>query len=467
MNLTREHKHRLVALFRKYTQLLDRTAAMISPARPEAAESPEYSAKMPIRVGLWMIVTVFGAFGLWAAFAPLESAALANGYVVLDSNKKAIQHLEGGIVDEILVKEGSHVEAGQPLIKLNPTATSARLDLFNNQLYSYLAIEARLIAERDEKDVITFPKELLDKRSMPEVDEIIKNQERQFKTRRDAVRGQINVLKQKIEQSKKEIEGLQAQVTSADDQIKYLKEEIKTVQILLAQGNANKPRLLALQRGLAQLEGQRGENKAMIARAEQTMAETELTINNQQNDFQNKVALELKDTQMQINDLSEKVRASQDVMNRVVINSPVTGIVTGLSVHTIGGVVPPGGKLMDVVPIGDKLIVEAKINPQDIDVVHKGLKASVRLSAFKQRNVPPVTGTVANISPDRFQDERTGISYFVARIEIDQEEIKTLQNVQLSAGMPADVMIVTGARTLLGYILSPISESFHEAFREQ
>ena len=256
-------------------------------------------------------------------------------------------------------------------------------------------------------------------------------------------------------------------MTSADDQIKFLNEEIKTVRILLEQGNANKPRLLALQRAKAQLEGQRGENQAQIARAEQLVAETELSVKNQQNDFQNKVATDLKDTQMQLGDLGERVRASKDVMNRVVITSPVTGIVTALGVHTKGGVIAPGAKIMDIVPIGDKLIVEAKVSPQDIDVVHANMKAQVRLTAFKSRNVPPVEGTVENVSPDRFVDERSGISYFIARIEIPKENIDKLKNVELSSGMPADVMIVTGTRTLLQYILSPISDSFHAAFREQ
>jgi epimerase transport system membrane fusion protein len=460
-------KEHWVRTMRRYSEALDKLSAMISPARPESADKPEYSARMPIQVGLWMIVAVFGAFGLWAGFAPLDSAALAQGYVVLDSNRKSVQHLEGGIVEEILVKEGSHVEAGQPLVKMNPTATEARVDLFKNQYYGYRAIEARLFAERDGKEKIEFPKEVLDKKSDPVVKEQIENQEQQFKTRRDSINGQVGILRQKAEQSKKEIEGLEAQVRSADDQIKYLNEEIKTVQILLSQGNAQKPRLLALQRTKAQLEGQRGENKASIARAEQMIAESELAVQNQLNDFQTKVATELKDTQMQVSDLQERVRASEDVKSRIVITSPVRGIVTGLNVHTVGGVVNPGGKITDIVPIGEKLIVEAKVNPQDIDSVHKGLEARVRLTAYKSRNVPPVMGVVENISPDRFTDERTGISYFVARIEINPKQIENLKGVELSAGMPADVMIVTGARTLLGYILSPIGDSFRQAFREQ
>ncbi len=456
-----------IRYLRSYSEALDRWSAMISPARPESSDKPEYSARMPIQAGLWMIVAVFGAFGLWAGLAPLDSAALAPGYVVLDSNRKSIQHLEGGIVEEILVREGSQVKAGEALVRLNPTATEARLDLFRNQYFGNKAIEARLFAERDGKEKIEFPKELLDKANDPVVKEQIENQQQQFKTRRDSLNSQLGILRQKAEQSKKEIEGLEAQIRSADDQIKYLNEEIKTVQILLSQGNAQKPRLLALQRNRAQLEGQRGENKSSIARAEQMIAESELAVQSQINDFQTRVAAELKDTQLQLSDLQERVRASEDVKSRIVITSPVDGIVTGLAVHTVGGVINPGGRIMDIVPLGDKLIVEARVNPQDIDVVHKGLTAQVRLTAFKSRTVPPVKGTVENISPDRFTDERTGISYFVARVEIQQKELDALKDVELSAGMPADVMILTGSRTLLGYILSPIGESFHQAFREQ
>lgn len=459
-------KVQMVRALHKYSNMLDAASHIISPPAKGDTRTPDGLARTSILFGLWLIVAVFGAFGLWSAFAPLESAALAAGVIVLDSNRKSIQHLEGGQIEEILVREGSQVKAGEPLIKLNPIASEARLDLYKGQYASAKATEVRLIAERDGVEKLVFPKELEDQRSDPKINDILETQQRQFETRKQSVSGQVGILQQKAEQSRKEIEGLNAQIDSASDQIKFLNEEIKTVQYLLSKGNAQKPRLLALQRNKAQLEGQRGEHKALIARAEQTIAETELAVNNQKNDFQGKVSTELKETQSQLSDLQERIKASSDVMSRIVINSPVNGFVTGLSKHTVGGVIQAGEKIMDIVPIGDKLVVEAHVSPQDIDVVREGLVSRVWLSAYKSRNLPPVEGTVVSVSRDRFTEERSGVSYFLTRIEIKPDEISNLKGVELTAGMPADVRIVTGSRTLMQYLLSPISESFRQAFRE-
>ena len=466
--MNRQNLRAVSSFLKSLGDTFDRVSNYIAPpdSSPDG-KGPVDVARGPILFGVWTVIAVFGVFGLWMALAPLDSAAVANGQVVLDTNKKSIQHLEGGIVEEILVHEGIRVKRGQPLVKLNETASKSRLDLYRGQFLSAKAVEARLMAERDAKNEIAFPQEVLNFEQDDNVRQIIETQRNLFKTRRETLEGQSNILKQKIEQSKQEINGLEAQVKSGTSQIALLNEEIGNVQTLLAKGNASKPRLLALQRQAEQLKGQRGENQAMISRAQQNIAESNLSISTQKSDFMNKVAQELKETQNEVADLNERIRASADVMDRVVITSPIDGIVTGLAVHTVGGVIKPGDTLMDIIPQNEKLIVEAQVHPQDIDVVHEGLTARVRLTAYKTRRVPMIKGKVLTVSADKFVDQRTGASYFLARIEVDPEELKKLHDVELSPGMPAQVLIVTGERTMMAYLVNPLSDALSTAFREQ
>lgn len=419
----------------------------------------------PVLFGAWVTIFIFGFIGIWSAIAPLASAAIAPGKVILSGSKKTIQHLEGGIVERIYVREGQAVEANQPLVRLNETAAKARLDLFKKQYLAARAAEARLIAERDDLPTMKLPEEISEVQEDPEMQEIIYSQQRLLTSRRDSVQGKVNVLKQKVAQYEEEISGLEAQITSANRQIALLQEEIDAVAKLLKQGNAQKPRLLALQRHQAELKGKRGEYKARISRARQAIGEAELEIINTGNDFANKVATEMKETVEKIGDLQERLKASVDVMDRIIIAAPLAGIITDLQVHTIGGVIRPGEKIMDIVPI-DELVIEAKVSPQDIDVVTAGLDARVRLSAYKARSVPPIDATVIHVSPDRFDDRQTGESYYLARIEITEKELRDNGNLELLPGMPAEALIITGERTLLGYMMDPITDSFRKAFRE-
>lgn len=431
---------------------------------------PEHFARGAIVFGIWCCVLLFGVFGIYAGFVPLSSAAVSMGHVVLDSNRKTIQHLEGGIVKEIFVREGDMVKKGDPLVRLDETNTKARLDIFTAQSITARTTEARLLAERDDRDEIVFPEDLLKKQKNNSfIDEAIDSQERLFKSRRENLDGQTAVLKQKIEQLRKEIEGLTAQEKSAQGQMNLLSQEIETVRMLLEKGNASRPRLLALEREYENIKGKRGEYLAQISRSEQAISEADIQIINLKTGFQKEVLSELKDTKAQVADLEEKIRASADSASRVVITSPINGIITGLKVHTVGGVVAPGGTLMDIVPQNDKLIIEAKVQLQDIDVVHSGLEALVRLSAYKTRKVPPMDGKVIQVSADSFTNERTGESYYLARVEIDKKELQEYrhENVKLYPGMPAEVLIVTGERTLLSYLITPITDAMNNALREQ
>lgn len=447
--------------------MLDKITNALVPADKDDIDNPAHIAKTTILFGMWMIVLVFGVMGLWSVLARIDSAAIAPGRVVVDSNRKTISHLEGGIVEEIMVKDGEMVKVGQPLVKLKEISAKARVELIKDKYYSDLAIEARLNAERDKRSEITFPKELLALQKQPEIASVLDNQRRIFTTHTENMRGQVNILKKRIEKYEEEIKGLQVQAEAMANQITFLNEEISVVEELLKKGNAVKPRLLSLKRQAAELRGRQGEYMSLKAKARESIDETNLEILNTESEYLTKVVDELKTTQADIADLRERMAASVDILDRVIIRSPDRGIVNDLSVHTVGGIVKPGEKILDIIPVDDKLIVEAKIAPQDIDVVRPGLKARVRLTAYKTRQVPPVDGVVEVISADQFNDERTGQSYFKARVTIDHSELEELGKIELYPGMPAEVLIVTGSRTFLGYMLDPITQSFNHSFRQQ
>lgn len=451
----------------KCTERFDAIAEYIAPSNKEEELSPENLARGPIVFGMVMIIIMFGVFGLWSILAPIDSAAIAPGKVVLDSNKKVIEHLEGGIVKEILVTEGMAVKKGQVLVRLDNTAALARMNLYKGQYIAALATEARLKAERDHAEELVFPEELLEKKDDILVSENLDSQRRLFKSRREALEGKRDVLGQKIKQYEEEINGLSEQIKSSSSQLELLGREIKDIRKLVAKQLSPKSRLLALERRAAEIKGEKGRNEALISRAKQSINEAKIEMYNLKTEFLNGIVTELRETQTKLSDLSEQLRTAEDVARRVEIRAPIAGEVTGLAVHTVGGVIAPNEPLLNIIPFDDKLIVEAKVRPTDIDVVRAGLKARVRLSAFKTRNVPPVEGIVETISADRFEDKRTGEIYFLARIAIDEKQLDKLDNVELSPGMPAEALIVTGSRTLIAYLISPIRDSFNRSFREQ
>ena len=456
----------------RYTNMADRTVRLMMQSKFESGNEVLDAARGPIRVGLWILFVFFGVFGLWSAIAPLETAAVAPGSVVLNSNKKTIQHLEGGIIAEILVHEGEFVQANQPLIRLDPTNAKARYDILVSQVRTLRANEMRLLAEREESMVVDFNDPLFEDRQNPEVKSILFTQMQLFEGRNKAVEGQVGVLKQKANQSNEEIKGLEAQVRAARDQISLLQQEIATVRALVDKGQALRPRLLALERQASELAGRQGEYQAAIARSKQTITQSEVEILNVKIQRRNDVEKELHDVQSQYADFNERLKAAEDVKNRLDIVAPQSGVVTSLAFHTKGGVIQPGVAIMEIVPKDDKLIVEAKVSLNDINIVHPGLAARIRLSSYKARRVPLIDGKVISISADRVTERNPApgsAPYYLARIEVDDDELKNRihEHVELYPGMPADVLIVTGSRTLLSYLFTPISDSMFRAFREK
>ena len=419
-----------------------------------------------VAVGLFVITLFFGGLGGWATMATLESAAIAPGVVSVASNRKTLQHLEGGIIGEILVRDGDEVVAGQVLFRLDDTQPRATLALLHGQRRAAAALEARLTAERDRDDDVTFPEWLMAEYDDPDVLAVIDGETGIFEARRKTLAGQVAVLGQRIAQFDEEIIGLEGQIGAEDLQLMLIGEEFDAVLVLLGKGLERKPRLLALQRREAEIAGSRSSNVAQIARVKQNIGEARLRISELETPRINEVVEQLRAAQNELFDLAERIHAAEDILRRTAIPATQDGTVVNLQVHTTGGVIAPGAPLLDIVPSDDALIIEARIDPRDIDVVRWGLPARVRLTAFNQRSAVPMNGRVLSVSPDNIIDERTGQAYYLARIKLDKDPAELGNGISLYPGMQAEVMIVTGERTVLDYLLAPITRSINRSLRE-
>lgn len=419
-----------------------------------------------VAIGAAIVAVFFGIFGIWAAIAPLNTAAIASGEVMVDGRRKTIQHFEGGIVSEILVKDGSIVKSGQVLVRLQQTQAQAMLSLVDGRSIAARSLAARLMAERDGAKTLVFPSDMRAAEKDTQVREAMDGQRRIFEARRNSLASKTALLRKRDAQVRSEIRGLQAQIKADDRQLALIEEELAGIRSLVKRGLVAKPRLLALERRAAEISGGRGRNVAAVARARQTIGETQLKIEELKTERLNEVVRELREVESQLHDLSERRSASSDVLSRTEIRSPIAGTVVGLKVATTGGVIAAGEAIMDIVPTDSRLIVEAKVSPQDIDIVRAGLAAQVRFTALSQRNSVPVDGEVVSVSADRLSDQFTPEGYYLARIGLPASIQASLGGVTLQPGMQAEVMIVTGANTALGYFMKPVAESFNRAFRE-
>jgi HlyD family type I secretion membrane fusion protein len=420
-----------------------------------------------VAVGLAVLALFFGVLGGWSALAPLTSAAVASGVVKVDSNRKTVQHLEGGIIAALVVENGDRVAPGDVLVRLDAAQARATWALLQGQHDALAARAARLAAERDGAAAIAFDADLTARRGDPAVAAVLAGQETVFASRRTTLAGQVDILRQRRQQLEAEIASRHAQLAAAERQQALIGEEIADIQVLVAKGLERRTRLLGLQRQQASLEGLRGEQLGLIARARQQIGETELQIINRRNGQMDQVVTMLAQVRAELGELGERLVASRDVLTRRAIVSPIAGTVVNLRFFTPGGVIRPGDPILDIVPEDDRLVVEAQIRPLDIDVVRPGLAAQVRLTAFKQRTTPTLDGRVAYVSADRLVDPVSGTAYFIARVEIPADQLARLGEVALYPGMPAEVMVVVGRRTALGYLLDPLRESLGRAFHEQ
>ncbi len=438
---------------------------MTRDAAPDAPAHPPVGRL--VATGVVLAVVGFGGFGAWAALAPLSSAAIAPGVVTADSNRKSVQHLEGGIIAEILVREGQGVAAGQPLMRLDDLESRSTVTVLEEQLWSLLAQQARLSAERDGLEVLAVPSVLAARAGHPVVSDILAGQERIFTTRRAGMDGRAAVTRQRIAQLDAQIAALEAQRAAGRRQLVLIQEEVDAVSEIVAKGYERKSRLLGLMRQAAELDGNQGDLANRIAQAREGIAQAEQEMLGLRADRQSEVAAELREAQTRRAEIAEKLAAAQVRQTRRDLLAPESGTVVNLRHFVAGAVVAPGAAVLDLVPSDDALVIEARVNPTDIDVVHAGLSAKVVLTAFKTRTTPQIDGTVTRVSADALTDERSGQPYYAARVTVDAAQLGALKDVRLQPGMPAETLIVTGERTLLTYLTQPIQDSFRKAFREE
>ena len=441
--------------------------------RPELAAPAEsvslmHELRRPVRAGVLVVVLFFGGIGWWAASAPLAGAAIAPGVISPDGSRRVVQHLEGGIIREILVSDGSRVRAGDPLIVLEDVQARAGFDALEARFHTLAATQARLLAEQSAAASVSFPAWLIEATSNdPTALEAMVAQRALFDTRAKALEDRKDILRRRMEQLREEIAGLEAQIVADSRQIALIDEEIQDVEQLYRKGLERKSRLLALQRARTDIHGNRAERRARIARAQQAIGETELQIIAQDTAQLEAVNEEASQIQVELAEVEQRLAASRDVLQRTLISAPVDGTVVALRFRTPGGVVRPGEPVLEIVPDNEELLIDARLSPMDIDVVRAGLPARVVLPAFQQRHMPQIEGRVRQVSPDAIADAQTGQRFFAVRVEIDRDRLAALAPaIELTPGMPAEVYITTGERTALDYLLGPLYDSLRRAWRE-
>jgi HlyD family type I secretion membrane fusion protein len=420
--------------------------------------NPEKEAKGVIRSGLAVIAVGAAAFLLWGFWAPLSGAIIAPGFVKVDLNRKVVQHQEGGIVRAIRVRDGDRVTQGQELVLLDDVRIDAQLDLLRTQFDAERAKTARLEAERSLAARPSFPKDLLK-------DEFRTREEALFRARREALDSQIAVLRKQIRETGEEAEALALQVAAEERALKLQKDELETNERLLAQGYVQRTRLMTLQRAVAEYEARHSERRAELSKSRQRTSELEFRILSMRNTYVQAATDELKESSARMFDLEERIRPSRDASERQKITAPIGGEVVGLRVFNAGSVIGPREVLMEIVPQEKRLIVEARIRPEDINHVRQGIEADIRLTSYQSRTTPLVAGAVTYVSGDRLVDQQTGAPYYIVNIDVPEDAL-AVASLRLQAGMPAEVFIRTDNRTALDYLLAPVTSYLRRAMRE-
>jgi len=420
-------------------------------------------------VGMVIVGLVTFGIGGWAATSELTGAVIGQGVLVVDSSVKKVQHPTGGVVGELRVREGDKVLAGDILLRLDETQTLANATIVSKSFDELVARQARLEAERDNADQITFPELLLERSRDPasEAARAIAAERSLFDLRRQARGGQKAQLKERSAQLQEEIKGYLGQAEAKQREVDFIHKELEGVRTLWEKKLVPMNRLTALERDTARLEGERSQLSGMTAQAKGKIAEIELQIIQIDQDLRTEVGKDLIETRSKISELAERKTAAVDQLYRIDIRAPQSGRVHQLTVHTVGGVISPGEQIMLIVPDADALAVEVKIAPRDIDQVYVGQAASMRFAAFDQKTTPEIEGEVSLVSADLTQDQRTGTSYYTARVLLKPEEVARLGNAKLLPGMPVDVFIKTPGRTALSYLIKPLRDQAERAFKER
>jgi HlyD family secretion protein len=434
-------------------------------------KTPPLSARVSIRrhivVGCAVVAFLAVGLGGWASTAEISGALIAQGSLVVDSNVKKVQHPTGGVVGEVRAHDGDHVKAGDILIRLDETVTQANLAIVTKGLTELYARKARLGAERDGTDAMAAPKEFANRAGDPDAQEALASERKLFELRRNARLGQKDQLQQRIKQLQEQITGLTAQQDAKTKEMSLIDQELEGVRDLWAKNLVQINRLTSLEREEARLQGERGQLIAAAAEAKGKIAETELQILQVDQEFTRDVAKELRETDSKIGEYVERKVTAEDQLKRTDIRAPQNGIVFQSTANTVGGVITAGDPVMLIVPEMDTLLVEAKVEPRDIDQVQFGQPVVLRFSAFNMRTTPEINATVVRVGADTSTDQRTGQSYYLVRVAMTADEIKRLGDVKLTPGMPVEAFIQTGERTMISYLVKPLHDQLMRAFREK
>ncbi|WP_295893527.1 HlyD family type I secretion periplasmic adaptor subunit [uncultured Vibrio sp.] len=426
-----------------------------------------YSHKGLILKSLLVLVVMVGGFSAWAVLAPLSSAAIAPGVVIVESKRKPIQHLEGGIINQVHVRDGDHVERGDLLITLSGTQAQANLHRMRAQWESDLARLNRLQAELADHTEIHFDSRLISRSESPQILSVLKTQQALFNKRLSLRIGEKDILGEKIEQAKLDVMGLQQRYQAGRSSLAFLSEQLSMHKKLLGSGNTSKSRYLDLQREYSMLQGQTADLNAQIGRAKGLVSEAKMELTNADFNYAKSLGEEIQDLERKLNETREAMVNAQDILKRVEIRSPQSGIIVGLNVVSENAIISPGSTLMEIVPQEDELIVEALVKPEDIEVLYIGQDTQVRLTAFSFRKTPPLNGTLIHISADRISDPNTGTSAYLARVSIDEQALTNLgSSASLYPGMPAEVMILMEEQTPFDYLINPLAVASYKAMRE-
>jgi protease secretion system membrane fusion protein len=420
------------------------------------------------RIGMWILVAGFGGFFAWAALAPLDEGVPAPGQVSVESKRKRIDHLNGGIIEKILVREGERVRAGQDLVELNETQSKAGLNAILGQWRIAAASEARLKAERENAKEISFPRELLAARDDAEAAAAMRGQTELFRTRRGALEGELAIIRESVRGLEQQIASLEQLMRNREKQVALFQEQLASYQKLNVSGFISRNQLLEVERQLAEVQSKQSEDLSNIAGVRARLAEFRMRGAQREMEYRREVESLLTDAQKETSTLAERLIAQRDTQARLVLRAPVAGIVVDPAFHTIGGVVKPGERILDIVPEGDELIVETRVAPQYIDRVRPGLAADVHFDAYMAAaDVPVISGKVIMVSADALVDQRSGAPYYAMRVAVAGEELKKLGALQLQPGMLGTVMVKTGERSLLAYLWRPLSRRFTGALSER
>jgi HlyD family type I secretion membrane fusion protein len=446
----------------------------MEPERVELIPVPPASTdwRRMVQVGACVITITFVGLGGWSAFAHLDSAVVAEGTVAVETNRKTIQHLEGGIVSEILTRDGNLVHQGDVLLRLDPTRSEAANNTYREELAIALAMEARLIAQRDMLDKIQFSEDVLSHKDDPPVAAAMRDNESQFENRRESLLRLIDVLEEQIAQAERDIEQATVDQKTAQDQLDSIEHELPNLRVLLTKQLVALPRVTTLERQQIQTKGQFDSAKINIVKGRDKIAELRARIDEARQDYRQEAANAIPDVRKTVGDARQQLVIASDILQRVEIKAPVTGTVQQMRIFTIGGVIRPGDPILDIVPLSDTLVVHAKVMPVDIDRIEPGMKVDIRIPQFMKFVIKPIEGVVRSVSHDSMVDPTPGPSgqslpYFAVEVTVVRASIAEELRDRITAGMAVDAIIHTQERTVLSYLSAPLRNRLAKSMRER